>query len=113
MVKFDYSYYRDVFGGELGEAEFNRAAKVARDVVAVLIGGVPGDASDEPLVRALCLETDEAARVCDSRDRVSREALGDYSVSYFESMPDTVCGIPVSSEAILALTGGGYLTRWA
>ena len=79
------------------------------------IDGLGGrvDDVDEPLVRALCLETDEAARVCDRRDRVSREALGDYSVSYFESMPDTVCGIPVSSEAILALTGGGYLTRWA
>lgn len=112
MVQFDYSYYRDVFGGELCESEYCRAASIARDVIAVLIGDVPYDGVDEHLARALCIETEEAARAARTRSRVSHETLGDYSVSYFESMPDTVCGVPVSSEAILALTSGGYLTRW-
>lgn len=110
MLRFDYSYYKNVFGGKLDEDAFESAANVSVDVISELIGSDPRHSGDEAILRALCHQTETAASA--SRERIRKESLGDYSVTYAEESMVTIGGIPVSSEAVLALGSSGRLTRW-
>ena len=112
MEGFDYFYYRDTFGGGAAEDEFKRYAPSALDVVSLLIGRDAESTADGCILRALCLEVDELISA-GGFSRVKSESLGDYSVSYGDGRASSVADLPVSGEAVAALTRGGYLTRWA
>lgn len=102
----------------LDEALFSRFAPTACDVVSMLVGRDCEEVSDAAVLRALCLETDFLAREMHDDGRVSKETLGDYSVSYADDGDSVAYGTsvnscPVSAEVIAALTRAGFLTRWA
>ena len=110
-MKFDFNYYKNRYGGELDESDFNRLSLPAADMISLLIGGDAEQYDDDCVLRALCLETDELFRCGDSRE-IEKETLGDYSVSYADGNC-RLANLPVSAEALAALTRHGYLTRWA
>ena len=58
MAKFDYSYYRDIFGGKAEKEEFCRYAGAAFDVISLLIGYDAEQSADPAVLRALAAETD-------------------------------------------------------
>ena len=101
----------------LDEALFSRFAPAACDVVSMLVGINCEDTDDSAILRALCLETDYLVREMKCDERISKETLGDYSVSYADtdsfSRKITVENCPVSAEVIASLTRAGFLTRWA
>ncbi len=113
MARFDYSYYKEIYGGELSEREFDRFSLTAADVVSVLTGTDVTESDDECVIRALCIETDECAGFAGGNPWTEAESAGDYSASYDTSRVKDVCGMPVSAGAIAALTRCGLLTRWS
>lgn len=110
-MKFDYSYYKNRYGGELDESDFLRLSETAADMISLLIGGDVEQYDDDCVLRALCLETDELFR-CGGSSDIEKETLGDYSVSYADEKT-RLLDLPVSAEALVTLTRHGYLTRWA
>ena len=112
MNKFDYSYYRDTFGGKASLEEFKRYSDAALDVVSLLIGKDAETLSDTAVLRALCTETDYLIRELERDASISRESIGDYSVSYGKCGGVDIASLPVSAEAIAALTRVGLMTRW-
>ncbi len=113
MAKFDYSYYRDIFGGKAEKEEFCRYAGAAFDVISLLIGYDAEKSADPAVLRALAAETDHLVSSAEKGCDITKESLGDYSVSYGKSNSPSVSSLPVSPEAIAALTRAGLLTRWA
>lgn len=118
-MKFDYSYYKDIYGGELTESEFCRCGEVASDVIAALLFGdrvgVDAECDNDATLRALCCEVDyiSSEGLGAERGSVVREALGDWSVTYGDGGHSMSCGgIPLSPAAVAALRAGGLLTRW-
>ena len=112
MERFDYLYYRDIFGGDCSEEEFVKYSPAALDVVSLPIGEDAEDTGSRCVIRALCLEVDELIKR-DGDSLVKSESLGDYSVSYSDRRSCDIASLPVSPRAVAALTRGGYLTRWA
>ena len=110
-MKFDYNYYKDKYGGELDESDFTRLSETAADMISLLIGSDAEQYDDDCVLRVLCLETDELFRHGDCGE-IEKETLGDYSVSYADGKK-RLLDLPVSAEALAALTRHGYLTRWA
>lgn len=113
MARFDYSYYKEIYGGELSEREFDRFSPAAADVVSVLTGTDVAESEDDGVLRALCIETDDCARFSGVNPWTESESAGDYSATYDTRHVKNVCGIPVSAEAAAALTRCGLLTRWS
>ena len=106
MAGFDYTYYNESFGGELGEAEFEKASAGAKDIVALLVGFDVCDTEDSATLRALCLQTDYTADSHRGISGVKSESLGDYSVSYSEAASlgkVSLLGNEVCPEALAAL----------
>ena len=114
-MRFDYSFYRDVYCGILDETLFSRFAPAACAVVSLLVGHDCEQTEDSRVIRAMCLECDCLEREARRSTGIKGETLGDYSVSYTES--DSchvhVASCPVSGEVIASLTAAGLLTRWA
>lgn len=108
-MKFDYSYYKNTYGGLLDENDFSRLCPAACDVISLLIGRDAENEETDAVLRALCLEVDYISRLSEHDPRITKETLGDYSASYAESPS----GAGVSPEALAALTRAGYLTRWS
>ena len=113
MARFDYTYYRDNFGGKASEDEFDRYVGAAFDVVSLLIGMDAEDSSDSAVLRALGAQVDHLIAHSDAIRGITKESLGDYSVSYGKGDLPYVSSLPVSPEVIAALTRAGLLTRWA
>ncbi|MBR6808070.1 MAG: hypothetical protein IKM46_06805 [Clostridia bacterium] len=113
MVKFDYSYYCDVFGGKAGEDEFSRYAPSAFDVISLLIGRDAEGFTEPAVLRALAAEVDHLISNAQTECGITKESLGDYSVSYGKAGTVAASSLPVSSEAVTALTRAGLITRWA
>lgn len=113
MAIFDYSYYKNIYGGTLDEDEFSRVYAPACDVISLLIGCDAEESEAEGVLRALCLEADLIAKGTGRDSRITKESLGDYSVSYSSRVGCGIDGVPVSPEAVTALTRAGFLTRWA
>lgn len=116
-MKFDYAYYKDIYGGELTEREFCRFAETAADMIAAYLGvsrvGVGEECDSAAVLRALCCQA-EYISACGGdpgKGSVIREALGDWSVTYGGG-GSSGSSSSLSSAALAALRAGGYIGRW-
>ena len=86
MTHADFTFYHDVYQGELKEEAFDRLALRAQAVIRRL---TRSRACEAPLPSCLaeCAVADELAR--GERRAVTRESVGKYTVSYASSDTDT------------------------
>ena len=95
MVYADYEFYCDVFHGDMSEAEFLKYSRAASDFIdCVTFGRIAQELMENEdaayKIRSACCECADIYKrySCGTKDGISQEKIGDYSVSYSQPKSD-------------------------
>ena len=128
MAYIDRTFYDVAFKGtEIPDADFDRLAEIASDIVydVCILKPNAEDLIDDTFKKAVAYQVemlfqqggvDAIVGFSEASQTAGSESLGDYSISSGSTERECVVmsdGIPVSSMTLMILRRLGLMTRWA
>lgn len=110
MVYADYSYYKDVYGGTMPEAEFRRQVRLASAYLdQITMGRISALAGDDRARDACCAVAEEYRQ--QEQGTVASETNGDHSITFSRGASEKSGGARLYEAAALYLATTGLLYR--